>query len=481
MKKAPRAYALTIDARPYVFISLLIAGMVWAASARAAALPEVADLAEQTGSSVVNISTMQKAQTPQTPGGVPGFSRPGDRMDEFFDQFFGRRRGPAPRPQPTKSLGSGFIISADGYIVTNNHVVENADKITVTLREGGKGYPAEVIGQDPETDIALIKINPDEKLPALRFGDSDDTRVGEWVVAIGNPFGLDHTVTAGIISAKGRVIGAGPYDDFLQTDASINPGNSGGPLLNLDGEVVGINTAIVASGQGIGFAIPANVAKDVLAQLRESGSVRRGLLGVTIQGVDQSTAKALGLPSPQGALVASVTPGGPAENAGLKPGDVIIEFEGENVEDAGDLTRMVGARQPGEAIELTLFRQGKAQEIKVTLDERNSRTLAKATPEQDASSTLGLGLRNPTEGESRSLGIRPGSGLLISEVDPASQAAASGVRPGDVLLSVNQIPVTSPGQAVDIIAEQGAKNGAVLLLLSRQGRHFFITVPVDSQ
>ncbi|MCF8040011.1 MAG: Do family serine endopeptidase, partial [Desulfohalobiaceae bacterium] len=327
-----------------------------------AALPQFADLAQKASPAVVNISTVKVVETSQQMKRfLEPFQRKGSPFEDFFDQFF----GDIPQKRKEKALGSGFIISSDGYVVTNNHVVEKADEIQVVLKGGDETYPAEVVGRDPETDLALLKIEAEQELPELKFGDSDDLTVGQWVMAIGNPFGLAHTVTAGIISAKGRVIGAGPYDNFLQTDASINPGNSGGPLLNLDGDVVGINTAIVAAGQGIGFAIPANMAKEIITGLKEYGAVKRGWLGVTIQDVDTNTAKALGLPEAKGALVASVNEGDPAAKAGIQTGDVIVAVNGDQIQDARDLTRTIGSLPPQNTIRLTVWRKGKVKEIEV--------------------------------------------------------------------------------------------------------------------
>ncbi len=372
------------------------------ASSALAALPELVDLADKVGGSVVNIKAEVTAASAKGPGGKWKSAPEQRRMEEFFDQFeqFFGRRGPGMKSMPDKraprrrgGVGSGFIISEDGYILTNNHVVEGADKITVNLKSGGKNYKAKVIGQDPDTDLALIKIKPETKLPALRFGDSEAARVGQWVVAIGNPFGLEHTVTSGIISAKGRVIGAGPYDDFIQTDASINPGNSGGPLVNLDGEVVGVNTAIIASGQGIGFAIPSEIAKDVVAELKRNGSVKRGLLGVNIQDVDENTAKALGLNEAKGALVAQVSPNGPAEKAGFEVGDVVLEVNGEDVEGSRELTRMIGAMRPGEKVKVEVFRKGGSKTLSAKLATRDPKHLAEADIPTQKDEALGMALR----------------------------------------------------------------------------------------
>ena len=458
----------------------MLALALYAASAWAAALPNFVDLAETAGKSVVNIST--KAAPRESPAMRPD-PRPGPRgpgrnpLEDFVRDFFGDRM---PRQRPHASLGSGFIISSDGYIVTNNHVVSGADSIEVTLQNDDDGsFPAKIIGTDPETDLALIKIDATD-LPALQFGDSTKSKVGEWVVAIGNPFGLDHSVTSGIISAKGRVIGAGPYDNFIQTDASINPGNSGGPLLNLDGEVIGINTAIIASGQGIGFAVPSSTAKEVLAQLRETGEVKRGLLGVRIQDVDDNTAKALGLELAMGALVASVSPDSPAEDAGIRQGDVITKVDGAPVEDSRALTRLIGSMPPGNKVKITVMRGGKEKTFRVTLAKRTPESLAQPRPgQEDATELLGMSVRAVTEQEAQALGMDKAKGVLVAQVQPGSAAGEAGVSAGDVILEINQQPVNSPAEVEKVIESDAKKKGAALLLLMRRGQNLFVTVPVE--
>ena len=451
------------------FLSSLIVLLM--ASQALAELPKIADLAEKAGPAVVNVFTetapkqTQRQPRMQIPRGTP-FDDFFDQFDQFFNQQPQRR---------SRSLGSGFLISADGYILTNNHVVEKADKISVKLQNGEKTIQAKVIGTDPETDLALIKIDNGKSLPFLKLGDSAKMRVGDWVVAIGNPFGLAHTVTAGIISAKGRIIGAGPYDDFIQTDASINPGNSGGPLINLEGEVIGINTAIVASGQGIGFAVPSNIAKEVVEQLKNKGKVRRGMMGVTIQPVDDNTAKALGLSAAKGALVSQVGPGSPAEKAGLAAGDVITEVNGKAVTDAHDLTTRIGAMPPGESVNVTYVRKGQSKTAKVTLVERD----LKQAGQQDGDSaqsgdTLGMTLStaDPRTG-------RPAGGLMVVNVEPGSAAAEAGIRKGDVIVEINQRPVATPEEAAAVINKEGKANGAVLVLVKRQGQPMFRSIPVQ--
>jgi serine protease Do len=325
-------------------------------------------LAEMASPAVVNIRAVRTAK-----GAGQGFRHfqeepfgEDDRMQDFFNKFFGQQPN---RNFKQRSLGSGFIIDKEGYVVTNNHVIENADEIQVILKDE-KVYEAKIIGRDANTDIALIKIQSDANFAVVKIGDSDVLKVGQWVVAIGNPFGLENTVTAGIISAKGRIIESGPYDDFIQTDASINPGNSGGPLLNMDGEVVGINTMIFAGGHGIGFAIPVNLAKNVVAQLKQNGEVTRGWLGVSIQDVPNDLAEYFDIGDYKGALVADVVPGDPADMAGIRPKDIIVEVNGQTVEDSRELLRLVAGLNVGEAIEVKVLRNGNLKNFKVKVAKR---------------------------------------------------------------------------------------------------------------
>ncbi|MBT8763955.1 DegQ family serine endoprotease [Desulfohalobiaceae bacterium Ax17] len=448
-----------------------------------AALPDFTELAAKAGKAVVNIGTVKVVKRPDVRDFFKGLPRQGHPFEEFFDQFerfFGRQ---FKRPQKQRSLGSGFIISKDGYIVTNNHVIDGADEIKVKFQDeyGEKTYDAKIIGTDPETDLALLKIEADIELPTLKFGDSDKIKVGQWVVAIGNPFGLDHTVTAGIVSAKGRIIGAGPYDNFIQTDASINPGNSGGPLLDLNGEVIGINTAIIASGQGIGFAIPSNLAKNVIEQLKKHKKVKRGWLGVSIQNLDENTAKALGLETPKGALVASVTPGDPADKAGIKAGDVIIAVEGQVVENASDLTRRIGELLPGAKIKITIWRKGKVKDLYVTLGERSIHKLAKnGSPEPEVEeSVLGLSLRSVRPEEAKALGLDKVQGLLVTGVQDGSKADLSGVRAGDVILEVNGQEVHSIQEFKRIFETDAKKKKVLMLLIKRDGQNLFRIISLE--
>ena len=463
--------------------ALAVTGFMFLASSATAApmLPNFVPLAKNAGPAVVNISTEREVESP-----VMGmFSFPG--MDQFFEQFggpFGMRPGqPAPK-QKSSALGSGFIISADGYIVTNNHVVEGADKITVKLNgDKSAGLAAKVVGTDAETDLALLKVESKTALPVLKFGDSDAMEVGDWVVAIGNPFGLSNTVTAGILSAKGRDIHAGPFDNFLQTDASINPGNSGGPLINMAGEVIGINTAISANGQGIGFAIPSSLASKVINDLREGKKVSRGWLGVTIQDVDENTAKALGLKSSKGALIGSVLDGEPADKAGLRAGDVIVRVGGTDIDSASAVTRSVASLKPDTKVDVVVLRNGKEVKTTVTLGERSYHSTTAQNPgQQSEGGDLGVSIKPLTPEDARALQLSADvKGLLVVSVKGDGPAAEAGIRTGDVILSANLKPVTSAEELVSIVRKEGKERGAVMLQVNRHGETFFITVTLDNK
>jgi serine protease Do len=433
------------------------------------ALPSLAPLVEAVRPTVVGVTTRVE------PSGR------GAAADEFWRRFFegepGDPHGFGPGPG-RRGVGSGVIIESRGIVLTNNHVVEGATGVRIRTADETE-YDAEVIGADPDTDIAVLRLRDVRgPLPAAALGSSDSLRVGDPVVAIGNPFGLDLTVTQGIISAKARVIGAGPYDDFLQTDAAINPGNSGGPLFDLGGRVVGINTAIVATGQGIGFAVPIDLVKSLLPQLTEKGRVVRGFLGVGIQELTPELQKALGLKASQGALVASVDPEGPAAGAGLRPGDVIVGLDGKPVEGPGQLSRDVALLPPGRAVRLRVLRDGREREVEVTLGERPSRERAAAGGERDGPSeeAWGLSLR-PVPPELRR-GKEP-AGALVAGVAPGSRAEEAGLLPGDRILEVNRRPVGGPEDVSRLVKEGG--DGPILLRVQRGGSALFLVIPGDGR
>jgi serine protease Do len=425
-------------------------------------------LAEKLKPAVVNISTTMVVKGQPFFGGRPSPFGEQDPFRDFWEKFFG---GEMPRERETRSLGSGVIINKEGYIVTNNHVVENAKEIIVTLHNE-KDFKAEVIGKDKKTDLALIKIEAEADLPVAPLGDSDKLGVGEWVLAIGNPFGLAETVTTGIVSAKGRVIGAGPYDDFIQTDASINPGNSGGPLFNFWGEVVGINTAIIATGQGIGFAIPINMAKELLPQLKEKGRVTRGWLGVVIQRVTSQLAESFGLKEKKGALVSDVFKGGPAEEAGVQRGDIILEFNKKEIKDFGDLSRTVASTPVGSTVSIKVFRNGKILSLQATIAEMEEPTEVAKAPGRKS---LGITVQNITPEIARSLGLEPGSGVVITGAEPGSPAAKAGIRSGDVIQEINREPIKDADEFNRAI--ESAKDQENILFLIRRGEsNLFIVV-----
>lgn len=361
-----------------------------------------------------------------------------DPLNDFFEKFFGEK---PYRNFKQRSLGSGFIINKEGYIVTNNHVINGADKITVALADE-KEFDAEIIGSDPYTDIALIKINNGTDLPHVELGDSDALRVGEWVLAIGNPFGLAQTVTAGIVSAKGRVIGSGPYDDFIQTDASINPGNSGGPLINMQGEVIGINTMIIAGGQGIGFAIPINLSKEIIKQLQSSGDVSRGWLGVTIQDLKEDIAKYYGIGDKKGVLVLDVVAGDPADEAGIKPKDIIIEINAKAVTSSRELTKRIANIKTGETAKIKVLRDGREKIFKVKIGERPS-LLASSALRHKSDEELGIQAATITPQIARRFNIRENSGIIVTAVNPESKADKAGVAKGDIITEVNLEKINS--------------------------------------
>ncbi len=464
----------------------------------------VAPLAEKLIDAVVNIST---SQTVKGPEGVPLPRVPkGAPFEEFFEDFFNRKGGKSPADRKVSSLGSGFVVDGkEGLVVTNNHVIEGADEIIVNFNDGTKLKVEKVLGKDTKTDLALLKVTPKKPLPAVPFGSSDRLKVGDWVMAIGNPFGLGGSVTVGIISAKQRDINSGPYDDYLQTDAAINKGNSGGPLFNMEGEVIGVNTAIISptgGSIGIGFAVPSDTATIVVDQLRQFGETRRGWLGVKIQSITDDLAEAYGVKENTGALVASVTPQSPAAKAGIQDGDVILKFDGKDVTSMRGLPRLVAQTPIGKDVDVELLRKGQRTSLKVAVgrlveEDEPVKTSAKespkgkgkgkdrdkaAPPAASRSSLIGLVLA-PLNDELRTKhGIgKDMKGVIVLEVDPASPAAERGVKVGDVIVEVAQEAVTSLddiSKSVDKVKKAGRK--AVLLRLEDgKGDLRFVAVPVQ--
>jgi Do/DeqQ family serine protease len=431
-------------------------------------------VADRATPSVVNVSVKVKREAQPEAGPSPETE---ERFKEFFgpelfERFF-RRRNPR---EEGRAAGSGVIVDARGYIVTNTHVVENATEIEVRLSDGHK-FKATLVGRDGRTDLAVLRIeNPPGPLPVAELGDSDRLRVGQWAIAIGNPFGLDRTVTAGIISATGRThVGVATYEAFIQTDASINPGNSGGPLLNLDGRVVGINTAIVSSGQGIGFAIPINLARDIMTQLINRGKVVRGWLGVAIQDLSPELAAGFGVKEDAGVLVAEVMKDSPAGAAGLKPGDVITDFNGGGVKDVTDLQKRVAAVEPGRAAPMTVTRDRKTVTLSVKVGEQPSEE-ALADAENGSESVLGLTVEPLTPETARQNRLTARRGLLVTEVEPGSPGAEAGIKPGDAIVEVNREPVgdvaalqqlvagLKPGESVPVYLQRGGGRGEYVML-----------------
>ncbi|UQZ89400.1 peptidase [Deltaproteobacteria bacterium Smac51] len=441
-------------------------------------IPSFAPVVEKAESAVVNISTVKVIKGRQTInpfgnrqnnpfGGGPG--------SDFFDHFFGN---PVPRgDRKEQSLGSGFIFDPEGFIITNNHVVEGAEDITVKLTSGEEIH-ADIIGRDPKTDLALIKLKKAGPYPFLALGDSARMRIGDWVVAIGNPFGLEHTVTSGILSARGRAIGAGPYDDFLQTDASINPGNSGGPLLNLEGDVIGINTAIIAGGTGIGFAIPANLAKGVVEQLKSGGRVVRGWMGVLIQPVTPAIAKSYGMDEPHGALIGDIDPEGPGVAAKLERGDIVVSFDGKPIKDWQELPIIVADTEVGKKVKVVVFRNKKEVTLDLTVSELKDDGSGESSPSStEAGAQLGLSLREITPDVAGRLKLTDREGLYISNIEPGSAAAESGLAAGDVIVEVDNVVIKTMADYNKALS--GKKKDDIVRFLVRRGANtMFFTVTV---
>ena len=467
-----------------------------AASLNAVAAEGFADLAEKLTPSVVNIAALHN------PGGASGSSSM--PLDQFLHQFFGDHgdneengdSGPAEPPTPPgspdasgPSVGSGFIIDASGYIVTNNHVIDGGDQIMVTLQDDTT-LEASVVGRDTVTDIALLKVNAGKKLPVAVWGDANKSRPGDWVLVIGDPFGLGGTVTAGILSARAREINAGPYDDFLQTDAAINRGNSGGPLFNMAGEVIGINTAIYSPSGGsigIGFAISSNLARPIIEQLKAHGKVERGWLGVRIQPMSVEIAESLGLEKPMGALIADIDADGPAAATEMRAGDVILKFDGKQVERGRQLPRMVADAAIGKEVSVTIWRDGKEVELKVkiaALDPQRLVVNRSADPKLPPAPTvdvLGLSLAMPTPSLRAHFSIDEGaSGAVVMAVVANSPAAHSGVAPGDMVTAVGREIVATPEQVIEKIAQaRQNQRKSVLLRVERKGSGHFIALPIE--
>ena len=401
------------------------------------------------------------------------WQRPGMEPPEFFRHFWSMPEFAIPGTPRSEGVGSGFIVDASGLIVTSHHVVKGADSVTVTLQDGRK-LDARVVGVDPKTDLALLEVDADESLPVVEFGDSDRTRVGDWVVAVGNPFGLGGTVTAGIVSGRGRDIGSGPYDDFLQIDAPINRGNSGGPLFDRGGRVVGVNTAIFSptgGNVGIGFAIPANVAESVVESLRTDGRVDRGWLGVQIQSIDDTMAEALGLEDAKGALVASVMEDGPANAAGLLPGDVILSFNGQQLDTMKDLPRIVAEIDSGTEVEIEVWRNGRKETLAATIGTQGQELLASAETADGGDVKLGVMLAPRGE---------PGkAGVSIAEVAPGSLAARNGLRPGDVIVRAGSATVNGPDDVAGAVRSAASEGKPVLLLVERRDHRRYVAIDLD--
>jgi serine protease Do len=435
-----------------------------APSGQLGALPSLAPLVESVKAAVVNVDVQSRVK-------APAFSDGSDLFERFFG--FQNPRNRRQAPQIRQGAGSGFIIHPNGTLLTNNHVVEGADAIRVRF-EDGRAFDAEVLGRDPLTDIAVVKLKGKlDKLPVATLGDSDAIKVGDWVLAIGNPFGLASSVSAGIISARARQIGAGPYDDFLQTDAAINPGNSGGPLFNMKGEVIGINTAIVGGGSGIGFAVPSNIAKVLLPQLEKGQKIRRGWLGVTVQDLTPELAKSLTVPIDHGAVVSDVNPDTPAQKAGLKPDDVVVALDGNPVDSSRALTRTVGFKPPGTDVDLTLYRGGKKQDLKLKLGER--------PPEDELGTGFGQGEEGgaPSQNDKLGLayedaqqmqGIPSKKGAVITSVEPGSPADHADLRPGMVVIEAGGKPVNNARDLSRILRDAKSRSTVLLRIEIPNGR-----------
>lgn len=473
-----------------ILAGLLVTAIVFGAQQGDAKGPRsVADIAETLQDAVVNIST---TQTLKGIDSVPLPSIPkGSPFEEFFRDFF-ERQNRSDKPQKVSSLGSGFVVHSSGLIVTNNHVIKDADEINVKFNDGTILKVIKVLGRDPKSDLALLRVKPSKPLTAVKFGDSRKMRIGDWVMAIGNPFGLGGTLTVGVISAKKRDINAGLYDDFIQTDAAINRGNSGGPLFNMDGEVIGVNTAIISptgGSIGIGFAIPSKTAQRVVNQLEKYGEVRRGWLGVHIQSVTEEIAESLGMDSPTGALIANVTPKSPAEVAGIKAGDVVIRFNDVAVNTMRQLPKIVSQTPIDEEVDIVILRQGDEKHLKVTVGQLDEEKIAAQTKKKPPEvkvkrqDMLGLTLSPMSKKLRKKFNIDAGvNGVVVTAVRPDSVASQKDIQPGYVVVEVNQQEVGAPEQVVEIVKKlikKGRKH-VLLLLADPAGELRFVAVPTKS-
>ena len=497
MKTAlPQRPMRRLAASCFAVMTIVATAMPLPALARSA--PEsFADLAEEVTGAVVNISASTTVEArnrtlPQLPPGTP--------FEDLFEEFFNRRgqgnnnnsEDNAPRARRSNSLGSGFVIDPSGIVVTNNHVIGDANDISVIFSDGTR-LKAEIIGKDSKVDLAVLKVKSDKPLKAVKFGDADSIRPGDWVMAIGNPFGFGGSVTAGIVSARGRNIESGPYDNYIQTDASINKGNSGGPLFNMNGEVIGINTAILSptgGSVGIGFAVPASTAVPIIDQLRQFGETRRGWLGVRIQNVDDATAEALNLGSARGALIAGIDEKGPAKPAGLEVGDVIVRFDGKEVKDSRDLPRIVASTPVGKAADVTIVRKGQEMTKQVTLGrlEDGEKQASLQPPSTDTptatrqAQAFGLNLSGMTDELRRRYSLKDDlKGVVITRVDPNSPASDKRIQAGEVIVEVNQEPVAAPADVTKKIQDlkgQGRKS-ALLLVANPQGEVRFVALSIE--
>ncbi len=469
-------------------ISLFLSMLIIDSSYSSGRPDSFADLAKRLKPAVVNVSTTQELSSSHSFGEMPK-APPGSPFEEFFKEFFEKQQengSPMPRRR-TQSLGSGFIISEEGIVITNNHVIADADKINVIL-DDKRTFNAKLIGRDRKTDIAVLQIENKEKIkfPFVTWGNSEISRVGDWVIAIGNPFGLGGSVTAGIISARGRNIGSGPYDNFIQTDASINRGNSGGPMFDLNGEVIGINTAIFSpsgGSVGIGFAIPSNLANRVVGQIIKFGKTQRGWLGVQIQTVTDEIAESLSLPETKGALISRISKDGPANKAGLIPGDVILDFDGKNVDEMRQLPRIVADTDIGKKVKVGVWRKGSRKNFVVVVGELVEVTNTKVAKniENKSQELLGMSLSSIGQKERTTFQLSENiSGLVIKSINPQSLAAQRGVRKGDVIVEANQVPLSSPSQFSEILnsLKKNSKK-TVLLMIDRKGDRRFVGIRLD--